>query len=284
MSTTKEITIECYDVFKVIKSKEEKVEHIRLLPDPAIEQLMKENLIKDLLRKKLSKHTQVYDVEEKNNPIKSLLDKMLRASKKEFSALANEVAAKYKLVERSRSAILVVLSFKGKSHHVCLFKLPPHPSMIVEGESVRYAAEAFEKYQKAIIYPDMLTKKDVKVTQKDTYSEYILKLLNAKPQKTAEDTLYEIWRGNPTITFSDLKSWFAKYPAIKKALVTVEIGEQSFKTQLRNVEKQLGRLGDIHIAILEGHSSFVKIKGSARIEIHTKELDNINNIIKAKGG
>lgn len=279
-----EINIEAYEVFKVTKAKDEEIGHIRLSVDPQILKLMKENLVGDLLKKKLSKRTQTYFIEGDSNPVKSVLDKLLKASRDDFSKLAIQLADKYKEVERSRRAILVILSFTGSRKHIGIFKLPPHPSMIVEGERARYAPEAFERYQKAIVYPDITESKDVKVTQRDTYSDYLLKLLNVKTEQTPEETLYDMWEKNPDMTFADLKSLIKKYPAIKKAHVRVQIGEHTFSTEAGNIEKQLGRLNDIHAAILDGNTSFIKISSKATIQVNVNELDDVRNIIKSKGG
>lgn len=155
--------------------------------------------------------------------------------------------------------------------------------MVVEGEKARYAPEAFERYQKGVIYPDITESKDVKVTQRDTYSDYLLKLLIVKSEKTPEEILYDMWRSNPGMSFADLKSWIKKSPLIKKAKVRVHVGEHSFKTEVANIERQLGRLGDTHAAVLDGANSSIKISNTASIQVDVKELDDVRNIIRFKG-
>jgi len=278
------IDIESYEVFKVSKTKGEQIERIVLTTDPQVVKLIKENLVNDFLRKKLSKRTQTYFVKNDDNPVKSILDEMMGASKEDFSKLAIQLADKYKEIERSRRAILVVLSFKGSRRYIGIFKLPPHPSMIVEGERARYAPEAFERYQKAVVYPDITESKDVKVMQRDTYSDYFLKLLSVKTEQTPEEILYNLWKENPHMSLADLRSWIKKSPSIKRAKVRVYVGEHSFTTEVGDIEKQLGRLNDIHTAILDGTTSFIKISNRGGIQVDVNDLHDVRKIIKSKGG
>lgn len=55
-----DIDIGAYEVFKVTKTKGEQIERIKISADPQIRKLIRDNLVGDFLKKKLSKRTQTY--------------------------------------------------------------------------------------------------------------------------------------------------------------------------------------------------------------------------------
>jgi len=263
-------------------NKDKSISEIQIQPNPDVLDLVKRCLVERILGKVSSRQTRSYEMEVENNESRDIICKIL-AGEDSFDVLTTRLAQRYAQQKRSRTALLLMLTFEdGSEYYFAFFKFPPQPTIGIVSGQARYLKESLRKYQKAFVYPNPARQDEVKISQEDSFSDYLPTFLKVKKSLTPEEELLEYWKKNKRLTFEDLTRLIESRPSLRNARIRVTIGSHRLQLSAGELKDTLASLQSIVCALLEGDQVILTIKGPAKIEVDQSSLASVYELLQRR--